>query len=234
MQLVCPKCGVAITGADIDLGRGIGVCRPCGELVPLPSAGVGGPFIAPTAAAVVYRPEDFRIVEDTSDTRYVAAIAPSRLAALPLLFFALFWDGFMIVWYAIAITGHVWVMGLFGLLHLGVGIAMTYSVLVKLFNTTRLRIENGRLHFGSGPIPKRGKVDLPVDAIDSFTVGSKLQTTRNTERMVFFLEANLAAGTKKQLPLEVDDQPSLEYACYRFNEALANAKRRIPQGPYRD
>lgn len=224
---------MAVSGADIDLRRGIGVCRPCGEIVPLPSAGAG-PFVAPTAAAVVYRPEDFRIVEETTDSRYAAAIAPSRLAALPMLFFALFWDGFMIVWYTIAITGGIWPMALFGLLHLGVGVAMTYGVLVKLFNTTRLRIENGRLTFGSGPIPKRGKVDLPVDAIDSFTVGSKVQTTKRSERLAYFIEANLAEGTKKQLSLDVDDQPSLEYACYRFNEALANAKRRIPQGPYRD
>lgn len=233
---MCPKCGAPIAGSDIDLGQGLGVCRPCGELVPLPPSatarGHGASVVDPPAA--LYRPEGFAIVEVTTESGYLAEIRPSRLAAIPQVFFTLFWDGFMAVWYFIAISTRVWIMAGFGILHLGVGVVMTHGVLVKLFNTTRLRIEGGRVRFSSGPIPTRGSVDLPVDAIDSFSVGSRVETTRRSERTVHFLDANLAAGTKKELKLDVDDYPSIDYAAARFNEALANAKRRVPHGPYRD
>ena len=101
MQLLCPQCGNAIAGADIDLSRGMGVCRPCGELVPFPST-VPAQLPLTNASTSLYRPESLRFEERASDEAYEVTLPPNRLATLPLLFFTLFWDGFMIVWYAIS------------------------------------------------------------------------------------------------------------------------------------
>lgn len=46
MQVACPKCHRPIAGADIDLPTGRGVCRPCGELFPLPAASEAGTALA--------------------------------------------------------------------------------------------------------------------------------------------------------------------------------------------
>lgn len=233
MQLLCPKCGVAIPGVDLDLGRGIGVCRPCGEIVPLPAAPPAPLAYVDDAPIVRYRPENFRFDETSTETSYRAAIPPRRLAVVPRLFFTLFWDAFMVMWYAIAIAGGVWPMAIFGLLHLGVGVWMTYGVLVALFNTSRLTIEGGRVRFVNGPVPTRGRLDVAISEVDAFVIEAKVSSSRNSSTTNYQLRVNLANGTTKNLGPPMDDNQGIEYAADRFNDELARAKRAPPVLPYR-
>ena len=55
MQIHCPRCGVAVPGADINLASNLAVCRPCGEVIPLGSAPAalgmaGAPLVVPLSA----------------------------------------------------------------------------------------------------------------------------------------------------------------------------------------
>lgn len=236
MQLLCPKCHQPIVGADIDLARGIGVCRPCGEIVSLqgakPSADMA---LAPSGALgtiAVYRPENFRFDEQSVAGAYQVGMPPNRLSAIPTLFFTLFWDTFMIVWYTIAIRQHVWPMALFGLIHLGVGVWMTHQSLVALFNTARFSIANGRVRFANGPVPTRGALDVALEAIDGFVVIPR--TTNNGNGPTTYpLIANFSNGTSKELSFALSDNRAAEFAAARFNEELAAAKAVVPTLPYR-
>jgi hypothetical protein len=227
MQLVCPKCGSTIAGADIDLGRGLGVCRPCGELVPLPTSTALAPVAAPPVR--LYKPDSFLLTERFEGDRYEAVLPPNRLKALPALGFCLFWDGFMAVWYGIAIFGHVWPMAIFGLLHLGVGIVLTHKTLVALLNTRRLVLAGGRLTWTSSPIPERGKIDVPIEQVDGFALRDK----SSSKAMSFVVTANLADGTLRELDVSATEPSTAQYAAESFQEALRQAKQRAGEGPYR-
>ncbi len=232
MRLTCPKCTQAIEGADIDLAKGLGLCRPCGELVPF--GNVVTPFAGSSALSTVgartlYRPESLRIVETTTEGRYEAALPPNRLAAVPLVGFCLFWDAFMAVWYGIAIFGGIWPMALFGLLHLGVGIHLTHKALIGFFNTRRLVIEGRTVSWTSGPIPTRENVTVALDAVDGF--GTHVKATQKTTAYVVAL--NLGAGTMREIDIGASDLTAAEYAAECFQKALAEAKKLDPQGPYR-
>jgi hypothetical protein len=72
---------------------------------------------------------------------------------LPMLFFAVFWDGFMLFWYIAAFTQNQIEMAIFGLLHLSVGVGITYYVLMGLFNHTWIRANSEALTVTHGPIP---------------------------------------------------------------------------------
>lgn len=236
MQLNCPRCGDAVVGADIDLARGVGVCRPCGELVPFPSMPAMLSALASPPTTALYRPESFHFVEkgggESSDA-YEATIAPNRLATLPILFFTLFWDGFMIVWYTIAILGGIWPMAVFGLLHLGVAFFLTHKVFVGMLNTRRFAIAGGRIRFTNGPVPTGGTLDASLAEVDGFAVRTKTSSSRSGTTTSFAVVANLAGGSSKQLSLVLDDAPSAEFAVQRLNEVLGEAKARVPQLPYR-
>jgi hypothetical protein len=229
MQLVCPKCGRTIAGEDIDLGRGLGLCKPCGELVPLPGPVALAPAFAPAAPARLYKPESFRLSERYDGDRYEAVLPPNRLRALPALGFCLFWDTFMAVWYGIAIVGHVWPMAIFGLLHLGVGIVITHKTLVALFNTRRLVLAGGQVTWRSSPVPDRGNLNLPIELVDGFALRDK--STAKTQSVV--VVANLADGTMRELDVDATDPPTAQYAAECFQEALRLAKQRAGEGPYR-
>ncbi|HRG98795.1 MAG TPA: hypothetical protein PLR99_21235 [Polyangiaceae bacterium] len=234
MQLVCPKCGRAVVGADLDLSRGLGVCRPCGELVPFPSAlalGEAAPTVTPfnAAPARLFRPESYRLVEQIAGSRYEATITPNRLAAAPLLFFCLFWDTFMAVWYAIAIAGHIWAMALFGLLHLGVGLHLTHKAIAGLFNTRRLVIDADKVTWKSGPVPDRGNTQVPLELVAGFAV----RESAGSKATTFKVGMNLADGTVRELEVEASDRPTAEYAASCFEEGLRLAKQSEPEGIYR-
>lgn len=247
MKLVCPGCGAMIAGGDIDLGRGLGLCRACGELVPLPEAAAlargtassgatgeagriaPGALVTPfgaTPESRLYRPESCRVTERVTDGRYEATIPPNRGPALALLAFCAFWDTFMVVWYAIAITGGIWMMAIAGLLHLGVGVFITHKAVVGLFNTRRLVITGGELSWTSKPVPDRGGQLLPIASIEGFAVVQK-----NTQRSTTFaVGINLANGTQRELDVDATDQPTATYVVERFQEALRTAKEAATEG----
>jgi len=229
MKLVCPACGRTIAGSDIDLGKGLGLCRPCGELVPFGGAQRAS-FALEGAAQALYRPESMRLVEQVDGGRYEATLRPNRLAALPMLGFCAMWDTFMAVWYGIAISGGIWPMALFGLLHLGAGVVLTHTALVAFFNTRRLVLEGRTLTWKSGPIPTFGNVTLPVDAVDGFAP----QIKEGRKSTSYVVAMNLSSGTTRELDVDAADFAGAEYAAASFAKALLEAKRiEGDQGPYR-
>lgn len=234
MKLECPSCGQPVAGADIDLARGVGLCRPCGELVPLPPSGAGSPPMGLVLSASqeerrLYKPESLRFVEVAEGGRYEAIIRPNRLLGIPLMAFALFWNGFMVVWYSIAIWQRQWLMAAFGVLHLAVGIGLAYGALVTLLNTRRLVIDRDRLTWRNGPIPTRGSVDVAYELVDGFVARSKA----SAKATKYFVAMNLADGSMRELDVGATDSISAEYAAACFLEALRTAKQRTQGGPYR-
>ncbi len=235
MQLQCPRCGQAVPGDDLDLSRGVGVCRPCGEIVPFPATSPGGAFavtpFSPTTGRV-YRPASYALVErttgDAAAPLWEGSLPPNRLAAVPMLFFCLVWDTFMAVWYAIAISSRVGVMAVFGVLHLGAGIFLTHKAIVTLLNTRRLAIGRGMVSWRSGPVPDRGNVSLPLERV----VGFSPRVTQG-KTTTFSVAMNLDDGSFRELDVSASDAASAEYAAATFDEALAAAKHGAGEGPYR-
>jgi len=223
VRAYCPSCKRQIAGADIDLAKGVGVCRPCGEIVALPRAEV-------IAAEKLVRPEDVRMEERADGDGYVATIPPNRGAAIPALFFCLFWDGFLAFWYWKAIQSGTPGMMLFPVLHLAAGVYITHAMLVGMFNVRTLRIADGRVTYRSGPIPLAGKLDVRVDEIESFT--SVEQSGRTT---TWAVAANLTRGAQKKIDVVTNDVMGTRWIAASFSDALARAKEReaAQRPPYR-
>jgi hypothetical protein len=134
-------------------------------------------------------PRGIRVVVD--ETLSVAepgeAGEPYRLSAAPhphvvlvrrwfrpmLLFMAVWcviWDTGLISFYAAALFGrhahaHATAPLWFPLLHVGVGIAVTYTTICGFVNTTRIAIENGALSVRHGPLPWPGNRDVAIASI---------------------------------------------------------------------
>lgn len=72
--------------------------------------------------------------------------------AWPLLLFCLIWDGFMIVWFGIAIAHGEWIMALAGILHGGVGLGISYYVAALFLNHTDITITPEHLSICHAPL----------------------------------------------------------------------------------
>jgi len=171
----------------------------------------------------LHRPANLRFDESIDAGDYVASMPPNRLPALPLLFFCMFWDGFLYVWYSNALSHRVWLMIVFPLLHVGVGVAITHNALVSLLNTRTFRIAGGRVTYRSGPIPFAGKLDVRIDEIDSFTIEQK-----SAESTSYALVANLEGGVQKKLDVVTNDRDGTSYIATSLNDALERARAGKP------
>ncbi len=121
-----------------------------------------------------------------------------------LLTFCLFWDGFMVLWYTIIgmmddppLT-HV----LFPLIHVAVGVGMTYRVIAGFTNTTTIAVRDGSLHISHSPLPWSRARTLAAAEIRQIYSGEKVREKKPTPTSTFYLGALLADGSK--IPLVAD------------------------------
>ena len=116
-----------------------------------------------------------------------------------LTFFALIWNGFMIAWYTIAIATGVWVMALFGVIHLGVGFYLIYTVLTGYINKTTMTINPSGITIKHGPIPAKGNKVLNVADIKQLYCVEKISKGKNGSTITYQL--NAITDTRRELPL---------------------------------
>lgn len=101
-------------------------------------------------ALVISKPRDSKVVL-TKKAEYLEICIPPAgfsIQLLPIIGFAIFWNGFLGVWYSIAIATWNqggWLAALFALGHLGVGIWLILSILFALFGNTLLYIDNKKI-----------------------------------------------------------------------------------------
>ena len=85
---------------------------------------------------------------------------------LALAFFCIFWDGFLIFWYFIAFTKDTpLMMKVFPVIHVLVGVVLTYGVVCGFVNHTVVEAEGGELRVRHGPLPVPGNRRLTLSDI---------------------------------------------------------------------
>lgn len=162
MQLYCQTCGRPVPAEDINIKLAIAKCGGCNAVFSFLEK-LGGPSaVKPT----VQRPQRFE-VENWGPELIIRRSWYSH-GLWALVAFCTFWDGFLAVWYTIAVRGlvsgsmggEVWIMLLLPVLHLGVGIGLTYFVISSFFNRTTIRVTPFELTVRSGPLPWPGNCQV--------------------------------------------------------------------------
>ncbi len=164
MRIKCKKCREDVDSKDVDLERNIAKCAQCGEVfncedqlseVTSRQQTVNRPDMT--------TPKGFTIKQDQG-----ALVITRRWFGaqfLFLTFFCIFWDGFLVVWYSIALSQHVWIMAVFPVLHVLVGIGLTYYVLCGYLNRTIITVKRGSIDIIHVPLPAPGAVQITTAEI---------------------------------------------------------------------
>jgi len=165
MHLTCPDCGAAIPADDINIDQGIAKCRACNAVINVAEEVHAGGSV-PSILRRPRVPQPPRItVEDLGDGLRLTRRWFSG-TAVALTFFCVFWDGFLVVWYSIAFgAGGPWFMVVFPLLHVVVGIGLTYFTLALYLNRSVLEVRDGRLTIRHGPLPWPGNRNLDTSGV---------------------------------------------------------------------
>lgn len=193
IELKCANCGSQLSPEDISPQLAAARCRHCNALFAIPSA--AGP--APIGRPEVTLPPRFQIDSDMDSLRITRKwLSPS---AFFLLFFAIFWNGFMIVWHTIALGTGMWIMSAFGLIHTGVGIGLIYVVLAKFLNTTVITANKFELSVRSGPLPWRGDRQIEANQVRQLYCKEKVTHGKHGSSASYAVEAVMKDNTRQAL-----------------------------------
>ncbi|MCC6360715.1 MAG: hypothetical protein IT450_18410 [Phycisphaerales bacterium] len=158
--MYCRRCGKVIPSINVNVQALIAKCDDCGEVFSFEGVEEKRPARKHGRRPPVARPESVTIEEFPDGPRIVRRWF--RLYVLGLAAFAVFWDGFLVNWYWMALSGGFhgehgtgWTPILFPLLHVRVGVGLTYFVIASIFNRTIVRADRGGLAITHGPIPWR-------------------------------------------------------------------------------
>ena len=95
--------------------------------------------------------------------------------------FAVFWDGFLFIWYSNADDGAEPMVAYLPLLHVAVGIGLTYCAVAGWFNRTHILVSRAKIAVRHGPLPWVGNAELEVSNLKQLYVKEKhMQYNRTT------------------------------------------------------
>jgi hypothetical protein len=141
-----------------------------------------------------------------------------------LLFFCVVWDGFLLFWYSIVFSqggeGPAVIMGLFPLLHVAVGVGLTYSTLAGFLNTTTLTVEDDLLRVRHRPVPWIGNRDLRVADLKQLYVREHVSRSRNGTSTTYRVHAVLDGGNDLKLLSGLEDASQALYVEQQIERHL--------------
>lgn len=148
-QLTCPKCGEKI----LTEGAAPAKSTPTKPEIPMPKGfelSRGG--------------TSFQLVRRWFSFKYV-----------PLLFFCIAWDGFLIFWYAMAFSSPKtpWIAFVFPIFHLAIGVGLTYVVIAGFVNRTWITAERDTISVRHGPVPMGKALSFRRRDIEQFFCWAK-------------------------------------------------------------
>ena len=193
-RLVCTGCGRPIPIHDVNLERGMAKCVACNSAFVLEARQteadsleaaekLGTPPSPPPIKPIGIHQEIGSNGELHLKHRWFSA------SALGLLFFCIFWDSFLAVWYFLAVDlmtqGKPVELGMLilPLGHVTIGGIITYCCLAQLLNKTEIVATTETLHVRHSPLPWRGNRVISLCDIDSVsTAVSTFQDGNSVER----------------------------------------------------
>ncbi len=169
------------------------------------------------------RPTDLEWSERTGGPRVEFVLTPSRMGALPVLVFAGVWDSFLVFFYLAmrhSPRGPSLLL-LFPLMHVLVGVAVTWAALVKTLNQSRITIDGEAFVIRQEPIRARGcRVATPD--VERFELHERRVPDGDSSCSALLIRRE---GKPLRLPLQVDQRAHLVFVVAKLNAALADARK---------
>lgn len=106
-----------------------------------------------------------------------------------LIPFCIFWNSFLIFMYSSMLThasgASLLPLLLFPLLHVTIGIGLTYFVVCTFFNKTDIILESSALTVKTHPLPWPGNKSIPAETVADFLVRERFTQSENSSRVSY-------------------------------------------------
>lgn len=165
----CPSCNATVPGEDLNLERLVGKCNNCDSVFRFADQIDFGDMPEQARASAqaskmdAPRPADFMVMNNGGEL-----FIQWRWFNASIIFFtifALFWNGFLVIWFSIAFASGALEMAAFGSIHLLVGLFLAYYTVAGYINRTTVRVNPREISVQNGPLPWFGNRRLDAMSI---------------------------------------------------------------------
>ena len=149
---------------------------------------------------------------------------------LALAFFCIFWDGFLVFWYAKAFestSSMDLIMILFPLGHVAVGVGLTYTVIAGFFNTTEIRVGQGRIKIKHRPVPWFGNKTVQAHQLTQLFPKRKISRSNNGTNVSYAVYMVTQDNRQKVLLSGLENIDQANFIEEKIEGALGIKDRRI-------
>ncbi|MBF0569537.1 MAG: hypothetical protein HQL18_02035 [Candidatus Omnitrophica bacterium] len=175
MKIMCPACNQEVAAEDINLSQEIAKCANCNNVFSFADK-VSGASQAQDRPQIE-KPKQYELINDADGFAIVRRWL--GCSVVPLLFFCVFWNGFMAVWFTVAFTHKQYAMAAFGSIHAAVGLGMLYGVLAMFLNKTTIRITYDSVTVRHAPLPWMGQKTISRAEVKQFYSQEDISQTKN-------------------------------------------------------
>ena len=240
-QVHCFNCGVLVPAVDINIKAMTGKCVACDHIFDIASPSTHNDF----DRGVTKRTRDFdnsppprpknisiesgpanELSAGTKDVNpffnnYGELLHLKIRWFTPMLFgiifFCIAWDSFLVFWYSIALTqpNTPWIMIVFPICHVAVGVGLTYSTIASLFNSTHIIADQHVLSIKHGPVPWWANKELNVKDIRKLMIRKSHNTYQNHNSQISFKVVADVNGEETPL-LNRLEQSHARYIAYQL------------------
>ena len=218
MHLTCKSCRSPIGADDVNLDNGLAKCRACNAVFRFdddPMLAVGGSQPRERMKA----PKS--LAQETAGGQLTFRHRWFSPKFLFMVFFCVFWDGFLVVWYTVAFAGDAPLLfKLFPLIHVTVGVALTYYTIAGFVNTTTVTLDRGHLSVRHGPLPWPGKLDVDTGRFRQLYCEEKVSRGRNGVSYTYDLKAVMSDGERRKIVTGLDSPDVPLYLEQQLEEWL--------------
>ena len=140
-------------------------------------------------------------------------------AYVGLVFFAVVWDSFLTFWYSIAMNQDApMMMLLFPVIHILVGIGLTYMALTVVFSKTFVLVGDGKWSIRHDPLPWPGNRVLQATDLTQLYSQERLVRTRNGTQVKYQLNAITRDNKKTALVSDLTAPDQLRFLEHKLEE----------------
>jgi hypothetical protein len=146
-----------------------------------------------------------------------------------LALFCVVWDGFLIFWYNMALTSDAPLLFiLFPIVHVAVGVVLTYSTIAGFVNKTTVTVSNGNISIYHGPLPWLGSKTIPAHTLTQLYIEKKVsRSSKGHSRVTYQLSAITTDNKKVKLISSVDSHETALYLEQEIESHLGIRDQRV-------
>ena len=213
MQLRCPHCRSLVPSADINLNLVVAKCSACDHVFSFGDE-LGLPLLEKPQ---VEAPKRFQIENWGPELKITFRWYTH--AVWVLIGFCVVWDGIIVAFYSAIIPdlldSKFQMMELFGLLfpvlHVLVGLALTYACVASLLNKTTIKVSRHDLEISHGPVPCGKTIVVPAGDIQQLYCVKKEHRHKRSTSYSYELNALMRDGVSQTLLKNLQEYRQARY-----------------------